>query len=70
MIQPIEIDAEIIPWKIPLKLTHSLRGIVFINMIHVANGIVRYLFLKGKKNYYREDNFLYCRAHLKLVISI
>ena len=36
MPQPLEIDVEKIPWKIPLRLTHSLQGIVSINMIHVA----------------------------------
>ena len=37
MPQPLEIDVEKIPWKIPLRLAHSLQGIVSINMIHVAN---------------------------------
>ncbi|MDC3141843.1 class I SAM-dependent methyltransferase [Prochlorococcus sp. AH-716-I17] len=37
MPQPLEIDVEKIPWNIPLKLAHSLRGIVSINMIHVAH---------------------------------
>ena len=36
MPQPLEIDVEKIPWKIPLILTNSLQGIVSINMIHVA----------------------------------
>ena len=36
MPQPLEIDVEKIPWKIPLKLANSLQGIVSINMIHVA----------------------------------
>ena len=36
MPQPLDIDVEKIPWKIPLKITHSLQGIVSINMIHVA----------------------------------
>ncbi len=37
MPQPLEIDVEKIPWKIPLKLAHSLQGIVSINMIHIAH---------------------------------
>ena len=37
MPQPIELDVEKIPWKIPLNLVHSLRGIISINMIHVAH---------------------------------
>ena len=36
MPQPLEIDVERIPWKIPMNLKHSLQGIVSINMIHVA----------------------------------
>ena len=36
MPQPLVLDVENIPWKIPLKLAHSLQGIVSINMIHVA----------------------------------
>ena len=39
MPQPLEIDVEKIPWKIPLRLAHSLQGIVSINIIHVANWI-------------------------------
>ena len=36
MPQPFWLDVEKIPWKIPLKIFHSLQGIVSINMIHVA----------------------------------
>ena len=36
MPQPIELDVEEIPWKVPPKLVDSLQGIVSINMIHVA----------------------------------
>ena len=36
MPQPITLNVENIPWKIPLKLVDSLQGIVSINMIHVA----------------------------------
>lgn len=36
MPQPLVLDVEKIPWEIPLKLVHSLQGIVSINMIHVA----------------------------------
>jgi len=36
MPEPLEINVEKIPWKIPLKLVHSLQGIVSINMIHIA----------------------------------
>ena len=36
MPQPLDIDVEKIHWEIPLRLAHSLQGIVSINMIHVA----------------------------------
>ena len=36
MPEPLEIDVEKMPWNIPLRLAHSLQGIVSINMIHVA----------------------------------
>jgi len=36
MPQPLELDVEKVPWKIPLNLKYSLQGIVSINMIHVA----------------------------------
>jgi len=36
MPQPLEIDVEKIPWKVPLTIANSLQGIVSINMIHVA----------------------------------
>jgi len=36
MPQPLDIDVEKSPWKIPLQLAFSLQGIVSINMIHVA----------------------------------
>ena len=42
MPQPLEIDVEKIPWKIPLRLAHSLQGIVSINMIHVAKCCLLY----------------------------
>ena len=37
MPQPLEIDVEKSPWKIPLRLARSLQGVVSINMIHVAH---------------------------------
>ena len=36
MPQPLEIDVEINPWKVPSRLANSLQGIVSINMIQVA----------------------------------
>ena len=39
MPQPLELDVENMPWKFPLRLTHSLQGIVSINMIPCNNGL-------------------------------
>ena len=36
MPQPLILDVEKIPWKIPFQIANSLQGIVSINMIHVA----------------------------------
>ena len=36
MPNPLLLDVEKIPWKIPFDLIHSLQGIVSINMIHIA----------------------------------
>ena len=36
MPQPLDIDVEKTPWKIPSELLSSLQGIISINMIHIA----------------------------------
>ena len=37
MPQPLDIDVEKTPWIIPSKLRISLKGIISINMIHIAS---------------------------------
>ena len=37
MPQPLDIDVEKTPWKIPKDLLLSIQGIISINMIHVAS---------------------------------
>ena len=37
MPQPLDIDVEKTPWKIPFELQLSLQGIISINMIHIAS---------------------------------
>jgi hypothetical protein len=37
MPKPLDIDVEEIPWKIPSELMFSIKGIVSINMIHIAS---------------------------------
>ena len=36
MPKPFEIDVERIPLEVPLRIAHSLQGIVSMNMIHVG----------------------------------
>ncbi len=37
MPQPLNIDVEKIPWKIPSEILLSIQGIISINMIHIAS---------------------------------
>jgi hypothetical protein len=37
MPQPLDIDLEKIPWKIPNELLLSIQGIISINVIHIAS---------------------------------
>ena len=37
MPQPLDIDVEKTPWKIPSELLFSLQGIISINMIHISS---------------------------------
>lgn len=37
MPQPLDIDVEKIPWKIPSELLLPIQGIISINMIHIAS---------------------------------
>ena len=37
MPQPLDIDVEKTPWKVPSELLLSLQGIISINMIHIAS---------------------------------
>ena len=57
MPQPLEINAEKIPWKIPLRLAHSLQGIVSINMIHNAQWSFTAALLESQENYSIRGNF-------------
>ena len=49
MPQPLEIDVEKIPWKIPLNIANSLQGIVSINMIHIAKWTCTVALLRVRK---------------------
>ena len=58
MPQPLELDVENIPWKIPLKLENDLQGIVSINMVHVAQWACTKALFTGAGKLLKEGQFL------------
>jgi len=66
MPQPIMIDVEKIPWKIPLHLSHSLMGIVSINMIHVAKWTSTIAFFRESGKLINKDQFLMLYGPFKI----
>ena len=58
MPQPLVLDVEKIPWEIPLKLVHSLQGIVSINMIHVAEWTCTIALFKESAKLLKSGQFL------------
>ena len=66
MPQPLEIDVEKIPWKIPLRLAHSLQGIVSINMIHVAKWTCTKVLFEESGKLFKEGKFLMLYGPFKI----
>ena len=66
MPQPLEIDVEKIPWKIPLKLAHSLQGIVSINMIHVAQWSCTIALFRESRKLLKKGQFLILYGPFKI----
>ena len=66
MPKPLELDVEIIPWKIPLKLAHSLQGIISINMIHVAQWSCTKALFKGAGKFLKKGKFLILYGPFKI----
>jgi len=66
MPQPLEIDVEKIPWKIPLRLVHSLQGIVSINMIHVTPWACTKALFKGSSKILNAGQFLFIYGPFKI----
>jgi len=66
MPQPLELDVENIPWKMPLKLTNSVQGIVSINMIHVAQWSCTIALLKGAGKLLKKGQFLFLYGPFKI----
>ena len=66
MPQPLELNVENIPWKIPLKLRHSLQGVVSINMIHVAQWACTIALFKGAGKLLKKGQFLILYGPFKI----
>ena len=66
MPQPLELDVEKIPWKIPLNLAHSLQGIVSINMIHIAEWTCSIALFKGAGKLLKNRQFLILYGPFKI----
>ena len=66
MPQPLALDVENIPWEIPLNVTHSLQGIVSINMIHVAQWTCTIALFKGAGKLLKSGQFLMLYGPFKI----
>ena len=66
MPQPLELDVEYTPWKIPLKLARSMQGIVSINMIHVAKWNCTISLFKGAGELLKRGQFLVLYGPFKI----
>ena len=66
MPQPLEIDVEKIPWKIPLRLANSLQGIVSINMIHIAKWNCTKVLFEESGKLLKEGQFLILYGPFKI----
>jgi len=66
MPQPLEIDVEKIPWKIPSRLAHSLQVIVSINMIHVAQWSCTVALLRESGKLLNKGQFLILYGPFKI----
>ena len=66
MPQPLELNVEKVPWKLPLKLVNSLQGIVSINMIHVAQWNCTIELFKGAGKLLKKGQFLFLYGPFKI----
>ena len=66
MPQPLNIDVKNIPWRISVRLAHSLQGIVSINMIHVANWDCTIALFKGAGEILAKRGFLILYGPFKM----
>ena len=66
MPQPLELDVENIPWRIPSNLLHSLQGIVSINMIHITQWSCTIALFKGAGKLLNKGQFLILYGPFKI----
>ena len=66
MPQPLILDVEKDPWKLPPKLVNSLQGIVSINMIHVAKWNCTVELFKGARKLLNKGKFLILYGPFKI----
>ena len=66
MPQPIELDVEKIPWKIPMRIEHSLQGIVSINMIHISKWTCTIALFKESGKLLKKGQFLMLYGPFKI----
>jgi len=66
MPQPLNLDVEKVPWKIPLNLAQSLLGIVSINMIHVAKWDCTIALFREAGKLLKEGQFLILYGPFKI----
>ena len=66
MPKPLNLDVENFPWRIPAKLAHSLKGIVSINMIHVAHWSCTIALFKGAGKLLKNGHFLMLYGPFKI----
>ena len=58
MPKPLDLDVEIRPWPIPLKLRALINGIVCINMVHISPWTCTKALFEESKTYLDKNNFL------------
>ena len=63
MPKPLELDVEKIPWEIPMRLAHSVQGVVSINIIHVAPWTCTIGFFRELGKLLKKEKFLFCMTH-------
>ena len=66
MPQPLELDVENMPWRIPSNLLHSLQGIVSINMIHITQWSCTIALFKGAGTLLNKGQFLILYGPFKI----